>query len=278
MKQAALAVFAVIAVAIAAASAIASEEALPDSGEGGNAGIIPQYYLKSLTGAGNGGANQTSSLTLGCEPEEAILAGGFGAVDVGTHVMENNIETLKPDSWRVAWRNDGTADSVLVRVICRRADPTRERITINGFGAVNQPTTVSMNCSGTELTGGFSGVGSATTVIAMAPNIDANGWNLTWTNPTAADTVKLTAYCWQSAETYWRGVSKRVAAGALGSISLSCFGGDVVAGIGFTSIEASDHLIGVRATDLRTATLSWRNGAAADSTGLKIVCLDVGRQ
>ncbi|MEX2238273.1 MAG: hypothetical protein WEB00_12145 [Dehalococcoidia bacterium] len=263
------------AVALAVGSLDWSGEAPPSVVGAEEAGVPPPYYLKSLTGAGSGGANQVSSLTVSCnQPHEAILAGGFASVDEGTHISQNHLAAIDPDGWRAAWVNNGTVDSVTVRAICFRGNPARETVTITSSGTANQPTTVEQNCFGTVLSGGFRSVADGTTIIESAPQVDGD-WTVTWKNPTVADTIKVSAHCWQSASAYPRSASKTVGPGEAGSLSLSCNAADIVAGIGFSSIEAGDHLIGARVSSLTTATISWVNGASTDPTGIRIVCLDV---
>jgi hypothetical protein len=75
------------------------------------------YYKFKTT---NGGGASIAGDSLLCDPGDLTLSGGYAQVEAGTAVFNSYPETLGPTAvgWRVSWRNDATADSVDINVLC----------------------------------------------------------------------------------------------------------------------------------------------------------------
>ncbi|MEX2238474.1 MAG: hypothetical protein WEB00_13175 [Dehalococcoidia bacterium] len=87
------------------------------------------FVVQEVTGAGAGGPNQASSLTLTCVDHTGGPAGiGFRGLDQGSALQA--LGPLDETRTRITWRNDNTPDTVTLRVVCVFFDQARAAPTL----------------------------------------------------------------------------------------------------------------------------------------------------
>lgn len=79
-------------------------------------------FTRDKTGAGPGGANQTSFLEYNCPATATLISGGVAGVDPGTRLSQNSPKSTTASKWCVAWINDGSPDTITLRVVCYTGD------------------------------------------------------------------------------------------------------------------------------------------------------------
>jgi hypothetical protein len=242
-----------------------------------HAGADP-YYLKSRTGAGAGGANQNSSLSVACAAGERMLGAGFASVDRGTRVSASYLAALTPDAWRVQWRNNATVDEVTVSVICGPAafgvvDVLRwHRTALNSTNALLRcPTDFGI------ANGGFAGI-DPTTGLRTSFGTDSTPqdyWQL-GTTVSGSDTQMVQAICIGNHVPYTRNHSLTGGGGAnaTATFTAACDAGDLITGVGFSDIDDGTHLEAARPISARTARFTYRNNATPDPIVGQVLCLD----
>ncbi|MPZ22068.1 MAG: hypothetical protein GEU28_00645 [Dehalococcoidia bacterium] len=73
-------------------------------------------YRNIVQTTGNGGANQTVSVSVACDPGDQLLSGGYYGVEPATRVLASFPEV--GEQWVVSWRNGPTPDFVGVVANC----------------------------------------------------------------------------------------------------------------------------------------------------------------
>lgn len=159
----------------------------------------PPLNLRSASGAGAGGANEVSQLSVSCDIEDAVIAGGFVGVDAGTQLQSSY--AFDSDTWRVAWRNDETVDTVAVHILCSHGLGA-------GFwsltdfppasgGAANGAASRTLGCTGNGALagGGFYALDPGSTLSGSNSFGDGEDWKVAWRNDATADKVGVRLIC-----------------------------------------------------------------------------------
>lgn len=130
------------------------------------------FFQKSGTGTGSG---NTHSLSLQCGVGK-VMIGGFYGVDPGTSVIASR--PVNETTWRVAWINDGSADTVGVRLLCLDREVTF--VLVSQGAMTDGPSSVTAGCppSASLYGGGFKDL-AASTHLAGSRIHNFSNWRLT---------------------------------------------------------------------------------------------------
>ena len=116
------------AVFVVVVAAVVGPDALRGPGRPGTQDEAPSTYSRVLTTyekrvSGNPGLSYTETFaTLGCDPGDQLLSGGFSGLDEGTVVITSEPDTVSSaEAWLVGWENDASPDAVNVAVLCAEA-------------------------------------------------------------------------------------------------------------------------------------------------------------
>ena len=77
--------------------------------------FVRSAYTNSETNDGGGVPAPLNN--VGCDQGDFVLSGGYSAVDSGTEITGSR-PFSDPTGWQVSWRNDATADTIQVWVVC----------------------------------------------------------------------------------------------------------------------------------------------------------------
>jgi len=109
-------------------AAVVGPDALRGPGRPGTQDEAPGTYSRVLITyekrvSGNPGLSYTETFaTLGCDPGDQLLSGGFSGLDEGTVVITSEPDTVSSaEAWLVGWENDASPDAVNVAVLCAEA-------------------------------------------------------------------------------------------------------------------------------------------------------------
>ncbi|HKH76100.1 MAG TPA: hypothetical protein VKA51_04005 [Rubrobacteraceae bacterium] len=109
-------------------AAVVGPDAFWGPGRPGTQDEAPGTYSRVLITyekrvSGNPGLSYTETFaTLGCDPGDQLLSGGFSGLDEGTVVITSEPDTVSSaEAWLVGWENDASPDAVNVAVLCAEA-------------------------------------------------------------------------------------------------------------------------------------------------------------
>lgn len=69
--------------------------------------------------------NEACFQRFDCDANDVALGGGYGGMDVGTHVVSSRHSLGGAETWSVVWQNDSTVDQTDVVVWCLDLPPAR---------------------------------------------------------------------------------------------------------------------------------------------------------
>ena len=74
-------------------------------------------YFREVQGAGR--ANAFGDATARCDPGDLVITGGYRKVDAASTFVADMVPVKgQPNGWQVIWFSSGTADDIVVRVLC----------------------------------------------------------------------------------------------------------------------------------------------------------------
>src|SRR3712207_4333191 len=82
--------------------------------------FVSSTYSKQTSTTGDLGADGLRFEFLLCDGDDVALSGGYSSVDAGTVVSSSGPRFIgdNPDGWAVRWKNDATADTINMLVLC----------------------------------------------------------------------------------------------------------------------------------------------------------------
>lgn len=210
-------------------------------------------YDKELTGKGAGGPDEVSWLTLTCDDNDVAIAGGYRGIDTGSRVVQSSHQSKR--SWRVAWLNDGTRDTVTVYVRCHgnTHPPDVELVTETTAGTGSGIQTVSSSCSkpGGLISGGYLDLPLDARIEGSFP-VNGTTWVVNWRGGgNQSVSVRVICYFASLGSTVFS--APRTVDGSSLLFAPDCGQGNIRAAAGFSSLEVTTKI-----TMDRPAGSSWR--------------------
>jgi len=90
--------------------------------------FVSSTYSKQASTTGDLGADGLRFEFLLCDGDDVALSGGYSSVDAGTVVSSSGPRFIgdNPDGWAVRWKNDATADTINMLVLCADVGTPRQ--------------------------------------------------------------------------------------------------------------------------------------------------------